>query len=79
MTRTMTDNHQITVYIKKIENSIKFKSKSGYYLELLTPELMKSLKTTENKITKHKNGGNELHLKITGAILAYCNIVNNDY
>ena len=33
-----------------------FKIKSGYYLELLTPETMKLLGSAESKITKDKNG-----------------------
>ena len=55
------------------------KIKEGYYLELLTNETMKLLGSTENKITKNKNGENVPHLKITEAILVQCNIVNSDY
>ena len=40
---------------------------------------MKLLGSTENKITKDKNGENELHLEITEVVLFHCNIVNNDY
>ena len=40
---------------------------------------MKLLESTENKITKDKNGENVPHLEITEAVLVYCNIVNNDY
>ena len=40
---------------------------------------MKLLGSTENKITKNKNGENVPHLKITEAILVRCNIVNSDY
>ena len=40
---------------------------------------MKLLGSTKNKITKDKNGENVPPLEITEAILAYCNIVNNDY
>ena len=29
------------MYVNKIENRITFKTKRGYYLELLTPETMK--------------------------------------
>ena len=42
------------MYINRIENRITFKIKSGYYLELLTPETMKLLGSTESKITKDK-------------------------
>ena len=48
------------MYVNKIENRIIFKIKTGYYLELLTPETMKLIGSTENKITKDKNGENVL-------------------
>ena len=53
--------------------------KTGYYLHLLTPETMKFLGSTENKITKNKNDVNVPHLEITEVVLVLCNIVNNDY
>ena len=40
---------------------------------------MKLLGSTENKITKDKNGENIPHLEITEVVLVYCNIVNSDY
>ena len=40
---------------------------------------MKLLGSTENQITKEKNGENVPHLEITEAVLPHCNIVNNDY
>ena len=50
------DNPSIRMYVNRIENRITFKIKNGYYLELLTPETMKLLGSTESKITKDKNG-----------------------
>ena len=67
------------VYVNKIENRVTFKSKNGYSLELLTPETVKLLGSTKNKITKDKNGENVPHLEITEVVLVHCNIVNNDY
>ena len=58
---------------------VTFKIKNGYILEILTPETMKLLGSTGNKITKDKSGENVPHLKITEVVLVYCNIVNNDY
>ena len=40
---------------------------------------MKLLGSTENEITKNKNGENVLHLEITEVVLVHCNIANNDY
>ena len=60
-------------------NRVTLKIKNGYSLELLTPETMKLLGSTKNKITKNKNGENVPHLDITEVVLVHCNIVNNDY
>ena len=73
------DNPSIIIYINKIKNRITFKIKNGYYLELLTPETMKLLGSTESKITKDKNGENVPHLEIVELVLVLCNLVNNDY
>ena len=73
------DNPSTKIYVYKIENRITFKIKNGYYLELLTPETMKLLGSTESKITKDKNGENVPHLEITEVVLVHCNLVNNDY
>ena len=40
---------------------------------------MKLLRSTENKITKDKNGENVPHLEVVESILVHCNLVNNDY
>ena len=57
-------NPSIRMYINRIENRTTFKIKNGYYLELLKLEKMKLLGSTENKITKDKNGENVPHLEI---------------
>ena len=73
------DDLSIRIYVNKIENRITLKIKTGYYLELLTPETMKLLESTENKITKDKNSESAPHLEITEVVLVHCNIVNNHY
>ena len=55
------DNSPIKIYVNKIENRITFKIKTGYYLELLTPQKIKLLGNTKNKITKDKNRENVPH------------------
>ena len=74
-----TDKPSVQIYVNKIENRVTFKIKNGYSLELLTPETMKLLGSTENKITKDKNGENVPHLEVTEVVLVHCNIVNNVY
>ena len=55
------DKPSVHLYVNKIENKVTFKIKNGYSLKLLTPETMKLLGSTKNKITKDKNGENVLH------------------
>ena len=74
-----TDSPSIRIYVNKIENKITFKIKRGYYLELLTSETMRSLGSTNIKITKDENVENVPHLEITEVVLVHCYIGNNDY
>ena len=73
------DKPSVKINVNKIENRVTFKMKNGYSLKLLTPETLKLLGSTENKITKDKNGEIVSHLEIAEVILVHCNIVNNDY
>ena len=75
----VTDNLSIMIYVNKIENWIKFKIKTEYYLKLLTSKTMKLYGSTNKKIIKNENDENVPHLKITEVVLIHCNIVNNDY
>ena len=50
---------------------------TGYCLELLTPEAIKLLGSTENKITNDKNDESMSHSEITEVVLVHCNIVNS--
>ena len=40
---------------------------------------MKLLGSSENKVTKDKNGKNVPHLEFTEVVLVHCNTVNHDY
>ena len=60
-----TDNPSLRIYVNKTENRILFKIKTGYYLDLLTPEMMKLFGSTKSEITKDENGENEPPLEIT--------------
>ena len=63
----------------KIENRITFKIKTGYYQNLLTPEMMIVLGSIKNKITKDENSENMPQLENTEVVLVHFNIFNNDY
>ena len=72
------DNPSVRIYVNKKENRFIFRIKTGYYLEVLTSEIMKLLGRTK-KITKDRNGANVPNLEITGVVLVHFNISNNDY
>ena len=54
----MTENPSIQMYPNKIKNRIVFKIKTGYKLELLTPETMKLLGSTKKDVDSDKNSEN---------------------
>ena len=58
------DKLSVKIYVNKTENRVTFKIKNGYSFELFTPETMKLLGSSENKITKNKNRYNVPHLEI---------------
>ena len=51
---TLRENPSIQIYPNKIKNRIIFKVKTGYKLELLSPETMKLLGSTKKMLTKIK-------------------------
>ena len=71
-------NPSIRIYLNKRENKITFTIKTGYYLELLTPETMGLLRSIRNKIIKDENGENVPRLKFAEVVLIHCNIANNN-
>ena len=71
------DKPLVQIYVNKIKNRVTIKNR--YSLELLTSETMKLLGSTEDKITKNKDGQNIPHLEITEVVLVHCDIINNDY
>ena len=73
------DDPPIEIFVSKNENGIKFKIKRRYYFELLTPETMKLLGSTESKITGEKNGEKVPNLEVVELVLIHCNNVNNNY
>ena len=46
---TVTNNPSMRISINEIENRIKFKIKTGYYVKLLRPEKIKLLGSTKSK------------------------------
>ena len=76
---TLTGNLPIEIYPNKIKNRIVFKIKTGYKLELLTPETMRLLGSTKKVVDANKNGEIVLKLESVEIVLVHCNLVKNDY
>ena len=51
---TLTENLPLQIFVNKIKNRIVFKIKTGYKLELLTPETMKLIGSTKKMLIKIK-------------------------
>ena len=74
-----TENLQVQIYPNKIQNRIVFKIKTGYKLELLTPETMKLWGSTKKDVDKDKDGENVAKLESVEVVLVHCNLFKNDY
>ena len=68
-----------TIYANTINNTIVFKIKSGYKLELLSKETMKLLGSTKDIIDADKNSESVPKLENVEVVLIHCNLVNNAY
>ena len=62
-----------------MKNRIVFKIKTGYKLELLTPEAMKLLVSTKKYVDSDKNRENIPKLESVEVALVHCNLFKNDY
>ena len=76
---TLTENPPVEIYPNKIKNRIVFKIKTGYKLELLTPETMRLLGSTKKDVDQDKNGEDVPKLESVEVVLVHCNLVNNSY
>ena len=76
---TLKENPPIQIYPSKIKNRIVFEIKTGYKLELLTPETMKLLGSTKKDVDSDKNSENIPKLESVEVVLIHCNLVKNDY
>ena len=76
---TLTENPPVQIYPNKIKNRIVFKIKTDYKLELLTPETMRLLGSTEKDVDKDKDGELVPKLESVEVVSAHCNLVKSDY
>ena len=76
---TLTENPPVQIYPNKIKNRIVFKIKTGYKLELLSPETIKLLGNTKKDIDQDKDGEDVPKLESAEVVLVHCNLVKNNY
>ena len=67
------------ICIDKIKTRIAFKIKTGYKLELLSPETMRLLGSTKKDVSQDKDGEEVPKLESAEVVLVYCNLVNSNY
>ena len=75
----LTQNPPVQTYPNKIKNSIVFKVKIKYKLELFSPETMKLLGSTKKDVDQDKDGEDVPKLESVEVVLVYCNLVSNNY
>ena len=75
----MIENPPVQIYPYKIKNRIVFKIKTGYKLELSTPQTMRLLESTKEDVDKDKDREIVPKLESAEVVLVYCNLVKNDY
>ena len=76
---TLPENPPVQIYSNKIKNRIVFKIKTGYKLELLSPETMRLLGNIKKDVDKDKNGEIVPKLESVEVVLVHCNLVKTDY
>ena len=76
---TFAENPPIQIYPNKTKDRIVSKIKTGYKLELLSPETMKLLGSTKKDVDKDKDREDVPKLESAEVTLVHCNLVNNSY
>ena len=77
--KTLTENPPIQIYPNKVKNRIVFRIKTGYKLEMLTPETMRLLGSTKKDVDEDKDGEKVPKLESAEVILVHCNLIKNHY
>ena len=74
----MTENPPVQIYPNITKNKIVFKIKTGYKLELLTPETRKLLGSAKKDVDADKSSENVPKLESVEVVLVHCNLLKND-
>ena len=71
--------HRKTQNFDRESTSSNLSKKTGYKLELLTPEIIRFIGSTKKDVDKDKNDENVPKLESFEVVLVHCNLVKNDY
>ena len=76
---TITNNPAVRIYVNKI--MIVFKIKTGYKLELSSPEAIKLLRSTKKDVDQDKYGEYAPNVESVEVVFVevHCNLVSNNY
>ena len=77
--KTLAENPTVQICPNKIKSRSVFQVKTGYKLELLSPETMKLLGSTKKDVDQDKDGEDVPKLISVEIVLVHCNLVNNNY
>ena len=76
---TIAGNPSVQIYINTTENMTVLKIKTGYKLELLSPETMKLSGSKNKDVDQDKDGEDVPKLESVETVLVHCNLVNKNY
>ena len=76
---TIANNPPVQIYVYRVKNRIAFNIKTGYKLELLSPETRKTLGSTKKDVHQDKDRENVPKLESAEVVLVHFNLVNNNY
>ena len=71
--------HRKTQNFDRESTSSNLSKKTGYKLELLTPEIIRLIGSTKKDVDQDKNDENIPKLESFEVVLVHCNLVKNDY
>ena len=76
---TIANNSPVQIYMNKTKKRFVFKIKTGYKLELLSPETTRSLGSAKEDVDQDKDGEDVPKLESVEVVIVDCNLVNDNY
>ena len=74
----IANNSPVQIYMNKTKKRFVFKIKTGYKLELLSPETTRSLGSAKEDVDQDKDGEDVPKLESVEVVIVDCNLVNDN-